>query len=427
MTQNERHTGSKRRKDAKASPEESTEAESVAEQVRRYLAGAEHAGRARSYQRLLDAAPASFAAVFAMRGEGVGAHADALNLAIDLARRVGESAAGKALAVLRDEHQPESVRLLALEVLDRRGVLPPWRDLETLARGLSMRRAPGLAAACLRGCASQEMSEEERRRFHTYLVAPEARHVESEAAVIEAIALVEGLLAEHVIWEHREVMFEACFDLLQHPAPGVRLRALEAICRHCPLHWFERLRFVPQRTIDGTFTERLHGLVNRLWSHPLDLLTLSPTGFEHLVREWLRVKSYTSVKRRGVVHDDGVDLDATSADGTLCVVQCKRWKRGGTIGRSLLVDLTDAVLDSHARRGIFVTTTTFAGLARRFCEQTNAHNSRVSLELVDGPALVKDLEAAWGLGSVMIGAGAGAGAAGRPAQLELGARPPRTR
>lgn len=371
--------------------------------VRAYLGATDASLKARSYKRLFEASVASVDAVFELRAEAHGAHEDALTLLVDLAKRFGHPVTDRARAVLRDDRRAEGVRLLALETLAHRAELPPWRELEAIARCLVMPNASGFMAACIARCDSVGMSTQDRIPFLHYLTDPRARRQESGDVVIAAIERVEGLLFEDVVWEHRELAFDACFDLLRHPSSMVRARAFDAICAHCPLNWFERLRFVRRSSIDHRFLERLHGLVNRLWSRPLDLLSLSPNGFEYLVREWLRTKGYTSIRLRGEVHDEGVDLVAEAPDGVRCIVQCKRWKPGSAIGQGPVVDLNNTIARSDAQRGVFVTTTSFTASAKRFRDQMNSTKKRTAIELVDGTMLVNDFESAWGSGEVLVG------------------------
>ena len=87
-----------------------------------------------------------------------------------------------------------------------------------------------------------------------------------------------------------------------------------------------------------------------------DLLHMTPTEFEHLVRqlfEKMGMKSWNTQASK----DDGVDAVAVNEDpvfGGLCVIQAKRYR--GAVGVEAVRALAGVMEDKHATKGIMVTT-----------------------------------------------------------------------
>ncbi len=87
-----------------------------------------------------------------------------------------------------------------------------------------------------------------------------------------------------------------------------------------------------------------------------DLLDMTPTEFEHLVRqlfERMGMKSWVTQASK----DDGVDGVAVNEDpvfGGLCIIQAKRYR--GPVGVEAVRALAGVMEDKHATKGIMVTT-----------------------------------------------------------------------
>jgi restriction system protein len=87
-----------------------------------------------------------------------------------------------------------------------------------------------------------------------------------------------------------------------------------------------------------------------------DLLDMTPTEFEHLVRqlfEKMGMKSWVTQASK----DDGVDAVAVNEDpvfGGLCIIQAKRYR--GPVGVEAVRALAGVMEDKHATKGIMVTT-----------------------------------------------------------------------
>jgi len=87
-----------------------------------------------------------------------------------------------------------------------------------------------------------------------------------------------------------------------------------------------------------------------------DLLEMTPTEFEHLVRqlfEAMGMKSWNTQASK----DDGVDAVAVNEDpvfGGLCIIQAKRYR--SAVGVEPVRALAGVMEDKHATKGIMVTT-----------------------------------------------------------------------
>lgn len=110
----------------------------------------------------------------------------------------------------------------------------------------------------------------------------------------------------------------------------------------------------------------------------LDLLTLKPTEFEHLIRklfEAIGMKSWVTQASR----DDGVDGVAVNEDpivGGLCIIQAKRYSK--IVGLESVHALAGVMEDKNAAKGVMVTTSWVGKASRDFA----ARNGRI--EIIEG-------------------------------------------
>lgn len=121
-------------------------------------------------------------------------------------------------------------------------------------------------------------------------------------------------------------------------------------------------------------------MVAGLDSRP-DLTTMTPTEFEHFVRQLFEARGLEgwTTERTG---DDGVDAVVINRDpmvGGLTIVQAKKYTR--VLGVSHIRELVGAMDEKRAGREILVTTSWFAS----GCWTKATKNGRV--ELIDGPRL----------------------------------------
>ncbi|WP_285746494.1 restriction endonuclease [Lentzea sp. NBRC 105346] len=111
------------------------------------------------------------------------------------------------------------------------------------------------------------------------------------------------------------------------------------------------------------------------------LVDLTPTEFEHLVRqlfEAMGMKSWVTQASR----DDGLDAIAVNEDpimGGLCVVQAKRYRK--LVPVESVRALAGTMDDKRASRGILVTTSWFGKSSHDFAKR----NGRI--QLIEGPEL----------------------------------------
>lgn len=110
------------------------------------------------------------------------------------------------------------------------------------------------------------------------------------------------------------------------------------------------------------FTDGLDELAD-LDSRP-NLLKLSPTEFEHLVKELfvaMGAEAWQTVPSK----DGGVDAVATQKNlvfGGVCLIQAKRWT--GLVGLDAVHALTGVMTDHNATTGVLVTTSWFSRTSR---------------------------------------------------------------
>jgi restriction system protein len=105
-----------------------------------------------------------------------------------------------------------------------------------------------------------------------------------------------------------------------------------------------------------------------------NLLNLSPTEFEHLVRQLfvaMGAEAWTTIPSK----DGGVDAVATSKNlffGGVCLIQAKRWT--GVVGLESVHALTGVMADHNATTGVLVTTSWFGRASEQF-----ANRNRITL------------------------------------------------
>lgn len=100
-----------------------------------------------------------------------------------------------------------------------------------------------------------------------------------------------------------------------------------------------------------------------------NLLNLSPTEFEHLVRQLfvaMGAEAWTTIPSK----DGGVDAVATSRNlffGGVCLIQAKRWT--GLVGLESVHALTGVMADHNATTGVLVTTSWFGRASEQFAQR----------------------------------------------------------
>jgi restriction system protein len=113
-----------------------------------------------------------------------------------------------------------------------------------------------------------------------------------------------------------------------------------------------------------------------------DLTKMTPTEFEHFVRQLFEARGGLEGWTTDRVGDDGVDAVVVNRDpivGGLTIVQAKKYTR--VLGVNHIRELVGAMDEKRAGRGILITTSWFAS----GCWTKATENGRV--ELIDGPRL----------------------------------------
>jgi restriction system protein len=175
----------------------------------------------------------------------------------------------------------------------------------------------------------------------------------------------------------REAFAELVLDQVR---PDVCLRHLNALVSPHP---YELEPVTPILDFDLTKYAFVDGMdaVSSLDSRP-DLMDMSPTEFEHLVRqvfEAMGMEGWTTHHS----YDDGVDavvVNRTPLVGGLTIVQAKRYR--SVVGVNHIRELAGAMEEKRAGRGVLVTTSWFAS---RTWKKASEHGR---IELIDGPRLV---------------------------------------
>jgi len=123
--------------------------------------------------------------------------------------------------------------------------------------------------------------------------------------------------------------------------------------------------------------------------HREDLMTLSPTEFEHLVRQVFEAAPGMQGWTTQPSKDDGVDaviFNDTPLTGGLTVVQAKQYTQ--VVGVAHVRELLGAMEDKKAGRGVLVTTSRFTKGSYELAERLGR------IQLIDGPGfayMIKDL------------------------------------
>jgi restriction system protein len=167
---------------------------------------------------------------------------------------------------------------------------------------------------------------------------------------------------------------------LHRVSPDACLRHLNALVSPHP---YDLEPITPLLDFDATkylFTEALD-IASGLDARPV-LADLSPTEFEHLVRQLCEAMDMQSWTTRQS-NDDGVDAVVFNPDplvGGEAIVQAKRYRH--VIGPQHVRELAGALEEKKASRGILITTSWFTTGA---WDKARQHNR---ITLIDGPRLV---------------------------------------
>jgi len=174
--------------------------------------------------------------------------------------------------------------------------------------------------------------------------------------------------------------------VLDRVRPQVCLRHLNALVSPHP---FELVPVEPLVDFDKSRLAFIDGLevVSSLDSRP-DLMAMTPSEFEHLIRELFdadpsieKVESLvTRQSNDGGV--DGVIYTKTPLGRSMTIVQVKQYARNRTLGPAHVRELIGAMHEVKAGNGLLVTTSSFTATARNNAKDFGR------IMLIDGPGLV---------------------------------------
>lgn len=149
---------------------------------------------------------------------------------------------------------------------------------------------------------------------------------------------------------------------------------------------------VDSETPDARNASAVNELNEALSSQLLERVqSMDATAFEHLVVDLLVNMGYGGTQAEaagsvvGATGDGGIDgiikEDRLGLDNIY--VQAKRWKDGNTVGRPDVQQFMGALVGRGARKGIFITASSFSSGSREFVQDKD-----ISIVLLDGKQLV---------------------------------------
>ena len=144
----------------------------------------------------------------------------------------------------------------------------------------------------------------------------------------------------------------------------------------------------PEEIIDNAYQRIRRSLAQEI----IDTVrNLSPSFFERLVVELLVKMGYGgSIKDAGravgKTNDEGIDgtIKEDKLGLDIIYIQAKRWQAGNTVGRPELHKFVGALAGQGAKKGIFITTSTFTKDAREYTPR-----NETKIVLIDGEELAQ--------------------------------------
>jgi restriction system protein len=144
----------------------------------------------------------------------------------------------------------------------------------------------------------------------------------------------------------------------------------------------------PEEIIDNAYQRIRKSLAQEI----IDTVrSLSPSFFERLVVELLVKMGYggsieDAGKAVGKTNDEGIDgtIKEDKLGLDIIYIQAKRWQAGNTVGRPELHKFVGALAGHGAKKGIFITTSTFTKEARGYTPR-----NETKIVLIDGEELAQ--------------------------------------
>jgi restriction system protein len=146
------------------------------------------------------------------------------------------------------------------------------------------------------------------------------------------------------------------------------------------------LEQTPEETLEKAYQEIRKTLASELLHQVVEL---SPIFFERLVVDLLVKMGYggsikDAGKRIGKTGDEGIDgtIKEDKLGLDIIYIQAKKWKPGNIVGRPEIHKFVGALAGQGAKKGIFITTSTFSKEAREYIPK-----NETKIVLIDGQQL----------------------------------------
>jgi len=146
----------------------------------------------------------------------------------------------------------------------------------------------------------------------------------------------------------------------------------------------------PEEIIDSAYEEIRKSLASELLTK---VVTMSPVFFEKLVVELLVKMGYggsikDAGKAIGKTGDEGIDgtIKEDKLGLDIIYIQAKRWQPGNTVGRAELQKFVGGLAGQGAKKGIFITTSSFTKDALGY-----APKNETKIVLIDGSELTRHM------------------------------------
>lgn len=157
-----------------------------------------------------------------------------------------------------------------------------------------------------------------------------------------------------------------------------------------PVVSLETLSRTPEENLDKAYQQLRKSLASELLNRVIDL---SPAFFERLVIDLLVKMGYGgSIKDAGKAigksGDEGIDgtIKEDKLGLDIIYVQAKRWKPGNVVGRPEIHKFVGALAGQGAKKGIFITTSSFT---KEAVEYTPKNETKIVL--IDGERLAQHM------------------------------------
>lgn len=288
------------------------------------------------------------------------------------------------LETYRTKNYPDGLRQLALLFLAEH------HPQHTINHLIDIARDP-TESSSMRNAALQRIQHISAANGTRSLLLDIIRRNET-AHIADVITLIEK---QHRQFDCQET--KAVLEDLVHcteASSTLRCRAIKALGLFGDLNTLERLYLLSEN--DAAIQNSILEMVRLILTHPIDVLTIRPENFEHLIKKLLLQLGYYDVTVTRSSGDGGVDVIAYKKHHGIhnkpykTIVQCKRYAPANKVDLNVVEKLIEAIQTHQAKEGLLIITSTFSERATVFAQ----HHQYI--ELVDGAALQGLLNQAFG-------------------------------